>query len=70
MYAFPNIKETGLSSNQFARKCLNEAGDYCLATVLVDMVRAMSEDVLLILQKLLRMLLIDLKIFLNKDFIH
>ena len=26
MYAFPNIKETGLSSNQFARKCLNEAG--------------------------------------------
>ena len=26
MYAFPNIKETGLSSNDFAKKCLNEAG--------------------------------------------
>ena len=26
MYAFPNIKETGLSSNEFAKKCLNDAG--------------------------------------------
>ena len=26
MYAFPNIKKTGLSSNEFSIKCLNEAG--------------------------------------------
>ena len=26
MYVFPNIKKTGLSSNEFSIKCLNEAG--------------------------------------------
>ena len=26
MYVFPNIKKTGLSSDEFSKKCLKEAG--------------------------------------------
>ena len=70
MYAFPNIKETGLSSNQFARKCLNEAGvallyGNCFSRYGEGYVRGCFVNSTKIIEDALN----RLEVFLNKDFI-